>query len=268
MTFSIVAWDPTTQMTGVAVATKHLAVGALVPHAKANVGAIATQAKTNPLLGINGLHLLEQRINTEGSVDEILVEDIIHLLLKDDEDCHHRQLHLVDHNGHTAAWTGQDCIDWAGHLTFSHFSVAGNMLVGEQTLTAMAEAYQAKEGMEFCERLLQALEAGEAAGGDKRGRQSAALYIMHQDDYPHLDLRVDHHQNPIAELRYLFEESRKDYYQSFRQSMPKKRLLPTPALYLKLSSTGVIQLNSAHGQVQLDPQDLRANHRSTLPQTG
>lgn len=230
MTYSIVAYDPTTQMTGVAVATKHLAVGALVPHAKAGVGAIATQGQTNPLLGIYGLQLLEQRIKRESNVDKISVEDIIQLLLKDDEDCDRRQFHLVDRNGHTAAWTGQNCVGWTGHLTFPYFSVAGNMLVGEQVLIAMADAYQAKEGMEFCERLLQALEAGEAAGGDKRGRQSAALYVVHQDVYPHLDLRVDHHDNPIVELRYLFEESRKDYYQSFRQSMPTQRSRATYSL--------------------------------------
>lgn len=215
MTFSIVAWDETTRMTGVAVATKHLAVGALVPHAKANVGAIATQAQTNPLLGILGLQLLQQAETTTP-------QEIIDTLLNDDKDRQQRQLHLVDRNGRTAAWTGKNCVDWAGHFTFPNFSVAGNMLVGERTLTAMADAYQAKAGMEFCERLLQALEAGEAAGGDKRGRQSAALYVVHQDDYPHLDLRIDHHDNPIAQLRYLFEESRKEYYQSFRQSMPSK----------------------------------------------
>ncbi|MGL4622609.1 MAG: DUF1028 domain-containing protein, partial [Chroococcidiopsis sp.] len=90
----------------------------------------------------------------------------------------------------------------------------------EQVLVAMADAYQARAGMEFCDRLLHALEAGEAAGGDKRGRQSAALYVVHQDVYPYLDLRVDHHANPLVELRYLFEESHQDYYQSFRQTMP------------------------------------------------
>lgn len=217
MTFSIVAWDETTGMTGVAVATKHLAVGALVPHAKANIGAIATQAQTNPLLGILGLQLLERQAATTP-------QEIIDTLLEDDEDRQQRQLHLVDRYGRTAAWTGSECVDWAGHFTFPNFSVAGNMLVGERTLTAMADAYQAKAGMEFCERLLQALEAGEAAGGDKRGRQSAAIYVVHQDDYPHLDLRIDHHQNPIAQLRYLFEESRKEYYQSFRRSMPTKAL--------------------------------------------
>lgn len=221
MTFSIVAWDSTTQMTGIAVATKHLAVGALVPHAKASVGAIATQAQTNPLLGIMGLKLLEQH---NLSSNDIVPEDVIATLLQEDEERDYRQLHLVARTGKTAAWTGSQCVDWAGHLTFDNFSVAGNMLVGEQTLTAMADAYQAKEGMEFCERLLQALEAGEAAGGDKRGRQSAAIYVVHQDDYPHLDLRIDHHDDPIAQLRYIFEESRKEYYQSFRKSMPTKAL--------------------------------------------
>ena len=224
MTFSIVAWDKTTGMTGVAVATKHLAVGALVPHAKAEVGAIATQAQTNPLLGIKGLNLLEQH-NLANNNLAITPEEVITTLLEEDSQRHHRQLHLVDCQGRTCAWTGSQCVDWAGHFTFDNFSVAGNMLVGEQTLTAMADAYQAKESMEFCERLLQALEAGEAAGGDKRGRQSAAIYVVDRDDYPHLDLRIDHHDDPIAQLRYIFEESGKEYYQSFRKSMPTKAVL-------------------------------------------
>jgi len=220
MTFSIVAWDPATGMTGVAVATKHLAVGALVPHAKAGVGAIATQAQTNPLLGIRGLHILETRTAAERLHHEAPADAVIDRLLRDDDQRDERQLHLVDHNGQTAAWTGRDCVDWAGHFTFKNFSVAGNMLVSEDTLLAMAETYQYAQQEEFCDRLIRALEAGDAAGGDKRGRQSAALYVMHRESYPHLDLRVDHHDNPVAELRYLFNESRKDYYQSFRRSMP------------------------------------------------
>jgi uncharacterized Ntn-hydrolase superfamily protein len=226
MTFSIVAWDDRTGMTGVAVATKHLAVGALVPHAKAGVGAIATQAQTNPLLGIRGLRLLERRVATESIFDETPADAVIDLLLDHDEQRHQRQVHLVDHNGNTAAWTGEDCVDWAGHLTFPGFSVAGNMLVGPETLAAMAETYQRTVGVDFCDRLLMAMEAGEAAGGDKRGRQSAALYVVHREVYPYLDLRVDHHANPISELRYLFEESRKDYYQSFRSTMPSHAQRP------------------------------------------
>ena len=216
MTFSIVAWDKQTGMTGVGVATKHLAVGALVPHARAGAGAIATQAQTNPLLGIRGLHLLE---HGRHATPEIILER----LLRDDPDRHQRQLHLVNRQGQTAAWTGKDCVGWAGHATFPGFSVAGNMLVDEATILAMAMAYQQASRKALGERLLLALEAGEAAGGDKRGKQSAAIYVMHQDTYPHLDLRVDHHEQPLVALRTLFAESCKDYYQSFRQSMPSER---------------------------------------------
>ena len=216
MTFSIVAWDKKTGMTGVAVATKHLAVGALVPHVRAGVGAIATQAQTNPLLGIQGLHLLEH--SRHASPDRILQR-----LLQNDSERDQRQLHLVNCHGQTAAWTGKDCIGWAGHFTFPGFSVAGNMLVNQETVLAMADAYQQAAHKPLSERLLLALEQGDAAGGDKRGRQSAALYIMDTSTYPHLDLRVDHHEQPITTLRTLFEESCKDYYQSFRQSMPTER---------------------------------------------
>jgi uncharacterized Ntn-hydrolase superfamily protein len=228
MTFSIVAWDPTTGMTGVAVATKHLAVGALVPHAKAGVGAIATQAQTNPLLGIWGLQLLESRRAAESVVSPDSTQTVLDILLQNDGDRHQRQVHLVDHYGHTAAWTGADCEDWAGHLTFDGVSVAGNMLVGPAVLEAMAAAYHQGKGQSLGERLMRALEAGDAAGGDKRGRQSAALYVMDQAVYPHLDLRVDHHDDPIGLLRTLHDEAHKDYYQSFRQTMPAHLPLSRP----------------------------------------
>ena len=223
MTFSIVAWDPNTGMTGIAVATKHLAVGALVPHAKADVGAIATQAQTNPLLGIWGLRLLESRKAAQAEALAIPVGDVLDVLLQNDDERDYRQLHLVDHQGHTAAWTGPHCTDWAGHFTFHNFSVAGNMLAGEQVLHAMAETFRDQAALSFSERLLRALEAGELAGGDKRGKQSAALYVVQDDFYPHLDLRVDNHPEPIAELRTLFEEAHKDYYQSFRKTMPSHK---------------------------------------------
>jgi uncharacterized Ntn-hydrolase superfamily protein len=226
MTFSIVAWDPKTGKTGVAVATKHLAVGALVPHARSGVGAIATQAQTNPLLGLWGLDLLERQQATESPFSEASAEVVLGWLLENDGDRHQRQVHLVDHRGHTAAWTGGDCVGWAGHRTFSHLSVAGNMLTGPEVLEAMAQAYQHHGDKDFSDRLLLALEAGERAGGDKRGKQSAALYVMDQDPYPYLDLRVDHHVDPIACLRTLHNEAHKDYYQSFRQTMPKQLTLP------------------------------------------
>ena len=219
MTFSIVAWDEETGMTGVAVATKHLAVGALVPHVEAGVGAIATQAETNPLLGIHGLEMLKG----QGRLHVASAEETLQRLLFDDPGREQRQLHMVDRYGQTAAWTGKDCIGWAGHLTFAGFSVAGNMLVSEATVQAMADAYEQFRARDFCDRLLLALEAGDAAGGDKRGRQSAALRVMYADSYPYLDLRVDHHARPIVQLRETFGESRKDYYQSFRLGMPSNR---------------------------------------------
>lgn len=210
MTFSIVAWDAATGMSGVAVATKHLAVGALVPFAQAGVGSIATQGLTNPLFGIRGLELLE-------TCD---AQSALALLLQDDEGKHHRQLHLVDRAGNTAAWTGEECVGWAGHQALSSFSVAGNMLVSAAPIAAMVEAYQSNPEAELGDRLLLALEAGEAAGGDRRGRQSAALYLVSTEPYPHLDLRVDDHAEPIAELRRLFLEAQQEYYVAFRRSLP------------------------------------------------
>jgi uncharacterized Ntn-hydrolase superfamily protein len=113
-------------------------------------------------------------------------------------------------------------VDWAGHQTFAGFSVAGNMLVGEKIIMSMAEEYQANMNMSFPERLLLALEAGQAAGGDKRGRQSAALYVVGNEEYADLDLRVDDHEYPVAELRRIYEESQKPYYLAFREIMPTK----------------------------------------------
>ena len=210
MTFSIAAWDRDSGMTGVAVLTKFFAVGSLAPFARAGVGAIATQAFVNPTFGPRGLALLEQGIT---------VEDVLHSLLHSDEGREHRQLHMVDRHGRTAAFTGNETVEWAGHRAFPYFSVAGNMLVGEATLLAMAECYQQSAGAEFSERLMQALEAGQAAGGDKRGRQSAALYVVSSEVYPWLDIRVDDHPDPIIELRRLFEEAKKEYL-PFKQFLP------------------------------------------------
>ncbi|MGJ3246498.1 MAG: DUF1028 domain-containing protein [Elainellaceae cyanobacterium] len=211
MTFSIVARDLHTGMMGVAVSTKNLAVGALVPFAKSHTGAIATQATTNPMLGIHGLDLLSQH-EAETTLQQLLSQD----MGRD-----HRQIHLVDRHGNTAAWTGPDCVEWAGHLTFANVSIAGNMLVSSDTIQAMANAYHNTD-IAFPERLLLALTAGQSAGGDKRGRQSAALYIMDGEIYPFLDLRVDDHSHPIDELKRLLVESQQDYYQDFRRSLPTR----------------------------------------------
>jgi hypothetical protein len=140
--------------------------------------------KPTPLLGIQGLELLERHRATETVFSPDAAQWVLDVLLHHDGDRQQRQVHLVDHNGHAAAWTGADCEDWAGHQTFDGFSVAGNMLVGPQVLTAMATAYHSHLTCPLGDRLLRALEAGDAAGGDKRGRQSAALYVMDQTVYP------------------------------------------------------------------------------------
>jgi uncharacterized Ntn-hydrolase superfamily protein len=212
MTFSIVARDAASSKFGIAIATRHLAVGALCCHAQSGIGAIATQASTNPLLGIRGLRLLAEGINAE---------DTLRLLLNSDEGRDHRQVHIVDHHGQTAGWTGEKCVTWAGSNAMPGFSVAGNMLANADVIAAMAAEYTAPhETLPFAERLLNALRAGEAAGGDKRGRQSAALRIVGTELYPELDLRVDDHPDPIAELYRIYSESQKDYYQTFRKNMP------------------------------------------------
>jgi uncharacterized Ntn-hydrolase superfamily protein len=213
MTFSVAAWDEVSGMTGVAVLTKFFGVGSLAPFARAGVGAVSTQAFVNPTFGPRALDLLAQGM---------AVEEVVATLLGSDAGREHRQLHLVDSRGRTAAFTGGETVDWAGHRTFDGFSVAGNMLVGGQVIDAMAEAYQANREVDFAERLMRTLEAGERAGGDKRGRQSAALYIMSTEVYPYLDLRVDDHPDPIVELRRIFEEAKKEY-------LPFKQFLPTAA---------------------------------------
>jgi len=210
MTFSIIAGDPRTGQLGIAVSTANLAVGAVGYHARAGVGLIATQADPHPILGFKGLRLL---------AEEIEPETVLDILLKSDAGRARRQIHLIDSQGKTAGYTG-DCVDWAGHQPYSGFSVAGNMLVGEETVTAMAATYQSHMQAPLPERLMLALEAGQAAGGDKRGRQSAALYVVSTELYADIDLRVDDHADPIAELRRLYQESQKPYYVAFRQIMP------------------------------------------------
>ncbi|MFQ6539702.1 MULTISPECIES: DUF1028 domain-containing protein [Aphanothece] len=229
MTYSIVAWDEHTGMTGVGVATKHLAVGSLVPHARPGVGAVATQAGTNPYFGPWGLDRLEQvQRDTQGEqgADEVLAS-----LLQDDPGRDGRQLQLVDARGRTAAWTGSGCAGLAGHRCYPGFSVAGNYLASELVLLGMAEAYMAAErhGLPLETRLMAALEAGEAHGGDHRGRQSAALLVMHQERYPHIDFRVDHHPEPLQALREILAETAKPYYTGFRATLPTTLGVAQPA---------------------------------------
>lgn len=194
-TFSIVARCPRTGELGVAVSTAIPAVGAINPFARAHVGAIATQAWSNPYLGMDGLRLLARGLSAAAALEQLLTADA-------DRDW--RQLGIVDAHGGVAAFTGDEVQPWKGHRVGKGYVVAGNLLVSEETILAMAEAFEAAQGA-LGERLLVALEAGQAAGGDKRGKVSAALLVVGDEEYPHIDLRVDEHVEPVAELRRIFD---------------------------------------------------------------
>lgn len=212
MTWSIIARDPPTGAFGIAVATRFFAVGSLCPHARSGVGALATQALVNPLYGPDGLRLL----GDGASAAEVVVR-----LTEADAGAAHRQLHVMDRHGGIAAHTGSDCIGWCGDMHAEDISLAGNMLVGPAVLEATAQAYAASSALPLAERLIRALEAGEAAGGDKRGKQSAALLIYDTEDYSELDLRVDDHADPLVELRRLYAMSQ-TYYTPFKRFLPTR----------------------------------------------
>jgi uncharacterized Ntn-hydrolase superfamily protein len=195
MTWSIIAKDPETGAFGVAVTTKFFAVGALCPHGAARIGALATQALVNPLYGPDGIRLLAEGRSAE---------DIVAILTAQDPGSGSRQLHVIARDGRTAAHTGQDCIDWCGHLTDEGVSVAGNMLAGPAVIEATLEIYKQSMDLPFADRLMSALDAGQAEGGDKRGKQSAAIKIWRDEPYPVLDLRVDDHPEPLDEIRRLY----------------------------------------------------------------
>ena len=213
MTWSIIARDASTGQFGIAVATKFFAVGARVPFIAARLGAIATQALVNPYYGIDGLQLLR-----EGRAPR----DVIDGLIASDAGRETRQLHVMDASGRIASHTGRDCIDWCGHVEGDGFSIAGNMLAGARVLDDTAQAYIANENLPFPQRLITAMRAGEAAGGDKRGKQSAALLIYGDEEWSELDLRIDDHADPLVELERLEAVSR-EHWAHFRKVMPTRK---------------------------------------------
>lgn len=194
MTWSILGRDPATGEIGAAVASRFLASGALVPRVRGGVGAACTQALVNPFLAADALGRL-----AEGEAPGAAVA----ALVAADAGRETRQLHVLAADGRSARHTGGDCVGWCGHLDGPDVSVAGNMLAGEAVLAATRDTFLATAGQPLALRLLAAMEAGEAAGGDKRGRQSAAIQLGSADPVPDLDLRVDDHPDPLAELRRL-----------------------------------------------------------------
>jgi uncharacterized Ntn-hydrolase superfamily protein len=201
-TYSIAACDLDAGQWGVATQSKFLAVGSVVPWAEPGVGAIATQAYANPRYGPEGLALLRGGL----SADEVVAR-----LTAADEGRGHRQLGIVDGRGGSATFTGAECMDWAGGLSGACFAAQGNILVGEETVAALAATFTATAGRALADRLLECLAAAQAAGGDRRGQQSAALLVVERDGgYGGLsdllvDLRVDDHERPVTELARLYQ---------------------------------------------------------------
>jgi len=197
-TYSIVACDLDEKQWGVAVQSKFLAVGSVVPWAEPQVGAIATQAYANPSYGPNGLALLRGGLSAN---------EVVERLTSEDAGRDQRQLGVVDANGGSASWTGRRCNDWAGHRNGAGYAAQGNILVGEETVNALATTFEANAHLPLAQRLIDCLAAAQAAGGDRRGQQSASLLVVQREGrYAGLsdllvDLRVDDHERPIQELR-------------------------------------------------------------------
>lgn len=220
-TYSLAACDLEAGQWGVATQSKFLAVGAVVTWAEPNAGAVATQAYANPRYGPHGLALLREGVSAE---------EVVERLTAADEGREHRQLGVVDREGRSASFTGSECYEWAGARTGFGYAAQGNLLVSEDTVTALAETFEQTAGDPLAERLLACLDAAQAAGGDSRGQQSAALLVVEQDGgYAGLsdavfDLRVDDHERPLDELRRLY-----GLHQAIFGKTPRDEWLPVDA---------------------------------------
>ena len=212
MTWSIVALDSKTGAVAAAVTTKAFAAGARCPHVRAGVGAVCSQSMTNPYLGPAILDGLARGLDAETALKSVMVSDAGRGI---------RQVHVVDIKGCVAAWTGENCVTWCGHKLGTGYSVAGNML-NPGTVDATFKAFGELASLPMPERMITALDAGEAAGGDKRGRQSAGLLLATTEDFPDINLRVDDHSAPLTELRRLLGVWRE-------QSEPRRHWFPSKA---------------------------------------
>lgn len=223
MTWSIVAHDPNRDAFAVAVATKAFAVGASCPFVRSGVGAVSTQSMTNRYLGPAVLDGMARGLHPSAAIEGALAGD---------EGRGIRQVHAVDRHGRTAAWTGDNCVEWCGSVSAGGISVAGNMLAGEAVVQATLAAWKAQSTLQLPDRLMVAMEAGEAAGGDRRGKQSAAMVMVTTEDFPDLDLRVDDHPEPLAELRRLLRLWK-------TEGVPRLGMAPS-----KLKPSGVTDLDA------------------------
>lgn len=201
MTWSIVAVDKATGAFAAAVSTRAFAVGSRCPFVRAGVGAVCTQSISNWYLGPKILDLIERDVEPAAAIEVALLSD---------EGRHLRQVHAVDRHGRAAAWTGRNCVDWAGDRPGDAFSVAGNMLAVAAVLDATFDEFRRDASLPLPERMLAALDAGQRAGGDRRGRQSAAMLMVTTEDYPDLDFRVDDSPEPLVEMRRLLGVYRRD----------------------------------------------------------
>jgi uncharacterized Ntn-hydrolase superfamily protein len=213
VTWSIIFRERDTRRIAIAVATKFFAVGARVPYIEPQRGAVATQALVNPLYGIDGLRLIRDGV---GAVD------IVRILTARDEGRAHRQVHVLGADGVFAAHTGAECVPWCGHWTGEDFSVAGNMLAGPQVISETVRTLRERTDLSLPRRLITAMKAGEKVGGDKRGKQSAALVIYGADEHSELDLRVDDHVEPLLELARLESVSR-ELWTNIRSFLPTRQ---------------------------------------------
>ncbi|SDE02015.1 Uncharacterized conserved protein, Ntn-hydrolase superfamily [Paracoccus isoporae] len=246
MTYSIVARDTNTGAIGIAVASRFFACGALVPFIGPSA-AIATQAFVNPVWGSEGLRRLEAGESAQAVLDDLISRD---------EGASHRQAHLMDRDGRFAVHTGADCIDWAGHVAGEGFTVAGNMLEGPAVVEETARVFAKRRDLGFAERLLTAMDAGEAAGGDKRGRQAAGLRIHRGEAHPWLDLRVDDDADPLAELRRLLDVASEQYLHFYE-------LLPTAAAFSGNPERAEIERRVAEDQAQRKAENRPSQSRAT-----
>lgn len=217
-TFSIVARCPRSGRLGIAISTAIPAVGALCPFVRPGVGAVTTQSFVNPYLALDVLDRLAAGEGAAAALEAVVAAD---------PDRGARQAGVVDAAGATAAWTGADCVPWAGHAEGDGFCVQGNMLTGPETVARMDDTFRNAAPDDLAERLMTTLEAGQAAGGDMRGKQSACLQVWGAEAYPEIDLRVDDHPAPVAALRRVLETARHQLA-PFVASMPRRHGTPTP----------------------------------------